>query len=256
MSGVTSWARNRRVSTKVLTVAGVAIAGMVVTGYMSLAGIADLETTRNDEIKSGVPYITGLNSAALAAKAAANDERGYLIAGDTKFRDEALGRQDAVNEDLAAARSLGEPAQQATIDEIKAAMDAWFTALEAEFTTFGTDRQAAVMAALGANRDLRKTYEGQLATEIERADKALIAGKQFDATVGSTRLSLIWTILLALGLAIFLALWVVRMIVTPLRRVSKVLEAVAEGDLSQDVDVDQKDELGHSWASRPPRSAT
>jgi methyl-accepting chemotaxis protein len=249
VSGVTSWARNRRVSTKVLTVAGVAIAGMVVTGYMSLVGIADLETTRNDEIKSAVPYLTGLNSAALAAKAAANDERGYLIAGDTKFRDEALGRQDAVNEDLAAARSLAEPAQQATIDEIKAATDAWFTALEAEFTTFGTDRQAAITAALGANRDLRKAYEGQLATEIDRADKALIAGKQFDATVGSTRLSLIWTILLALGLAIFLALWVARMIVTPLRRVSKVLEAVAEGDLSQDLDVDQKDELGHMATS-------
>ncbi len=88
MTGLTTWARDRRVSTKVLTVAGVAIAGMVVTGYMSLAGIADLKNTRNDELKVGVPYITSLNSAALAAKAAANDERGFLIAGDTGFRDD------------------------------------------------------------------------------------------------------------------------------------------------------------------------
>ncbi|MFI7540003.1 methyl-accepting chemotaxis protein [Actinoplanes sp. NPDC049599] len=246
---MTTWARNRRVSTKVLAVAGVAIAGMVVTGYMSLAGIADLKTTRNDEIKSGVPYITSLNSAALAAKAAANDERGYLIAGDAEFRDEALGRQESVDGHLAGARGLGEPAQQATIDKIKTATDAWFTALDAEFTTFATDRPAAVAVALGANRDLRKAYEGQLAEEITRAEEALIAGEDFDATVGSTRLSLIWTIVLALALAIFLALWVARMIVTPLRRVSSVLEAVAEGDLSQELDVHQKDEVGHMASS-------
>jgi methyl-accepting chemotaxis protein len=243
------WARNRRVSTKVLAVAGVAIAGMVVTGYMSLAGIEDLKTTRNDELKSGVPYINSLNGAALAAKAAANDERGYLIAGDTDFRDEALGRQETVDENLAVARGLAGSAQQATVDKIKSATDAWFTALDAEFTTFGTDRQAATTVAFGANRELRKAYEEQLATEIDRANTALIAGERFDATVTSTRLSLIWTIVLALTLAIFLALWVARMIVTPLRRVSSVLEAVAEGDLSQDLDVHQKDEVGHMASS-------
>jgi methyl-accepting chemotaxis protein len=249
VAGLTGWARNRRVSTKVLTVAGVAIAGMVVTGYMSLAGIADLKTTRNDELKVGVPYITSLNSAALAAKAAANDERGYLIAGEKSFQEDALGRKETVDGHLDTARGLAAPEQQATVDKIKAATDAWFTALTAEFTTYGTDRQAAITVALGANRDLRKAYEEQFATELSRADAALIAGKQFDATVGSTRTSLIWTIVIALALAVLLALWVARMIVTPLRRVSSVLEAVAEGDLSQQLDVDQQDEVGHMATS-------
>ncbi|GAA3350940.1 CHASE3 domain-containing protein [Amorphoplanes nipponensis] len=239
-----------------LTVAGVAIAGMVVTGFMSLAGIADLKTTRNDELRGGVPYITNLNNAALAAKAAANDERGYLIAGDPKFRDEALKRQTTVDGHLATARGLGDPPQQAAIDKLKTATDAWFTALRAEFTTFGTDRPAAIAAALGANRDLRKAYEEQLAAEIARADEALIAGRRFDATVTSTRISLIWTILIALALAVFLALWVARMIVTPLRRVSAVLEAVAEGDLSRTLDVDQRDELGHMATSLRRATAT
>jgi methyl-accepting chemotaxis protein len=249
LAGLNRWARNRKVSTKVLTVAGVAIAGMVVTGYMSLAGIADLKNTRNDELKVGVPYITSLNHVSLAAKAAANDERGYLIGGDVKFRDDALGSQATVDESLAAARALGAPVQQATVDKIKTATDAWFGSLKTEFTTFETDRPTAITAALGANRDLRKVYEGQLAEEISRAEEALIAGERFDATVSSTRLSLIWTILLALALAVFLALWVARMIVTPLRRVSSVLESVAEGDLSRELDVHQEDELGHMAVS-------
>jgi methyl-accepting chemotaxis protein len=245
LAGLTAWARNRRVSTKVLTVAGVAIAGMIVTGIMSLAGIADLKDTRNDELKRGVPYITALNEAALAAKAAANDERGYLIEGDTKFRDEAIGRKGTVDENLAAARGLASPTEQAAVDKIKAGTDGWFAALDAEFTTFTTDRPAAITAAFGANRDLRKAYEEMFAAELDRSNEALIAGRGFDATVGTTRNGLIWTIAAALALAVLLALWVARMIIVPLRRVSSVLDAVAEGDLSRDPEVDQRDEVGH-----------
>ncbi len=232
-----------------IAVTGVAIAGMVVTGLMSLAGINDLKTTRNDELKRGVPYITSLNNAALEAKAGANDERGFLIDGDPEFRDESLGRQAKVDAYLATAASLAAAPQQATIEQIKASTDSWFAALNAEFALFQTNRKAATTAALGTNRDLRKAYEVELATEIARANEALIAGKQFDATVKSTRLGLVCTVALALILALILAVGVTRMIVTPLRRVSSVLDAVADGDLSQDSQVHQEDELGHMAAS-------
>ncbi|MEU7908632.1 methyl-accepting chemotaxis protein [Actinoplanes sp. NPDC049118] len=241
---MTKWARNRRVSTKVLTVAGVAIAGMIVTGIMSLVGISGLKTTRTDELNRAVPYITALNEAALAAKAGANDERGFLIAGDKSFAAEALGRKDSVDEHLATARNLGTPAEQATIDEIKSGTDAWFAALDTEFKSYAANPEAAIEASFGANRDLRKAYEEQFATETARADAALLAGEQFDATVTKTRTTVIVTMCLALVLSVLLALWVARMIVTPLRRVSEVLDAVAGGDLSRDPEVDQKDELG------------
>ncbi|WP_433381077.1 methyl-accepting chemotaxis protein [Actinoplanes sp. CA-142083] len=241
--------RDRKVSGKILAVAGVAIAGTLVTGTMALVGIADLQGTRNSELQRGVPYITNLNDAALTAKAAANDERGYLIAGDASFKDEALGRQDEVDKSLASARALGDAGEQATVDKIKAATDAWFTAVEAEFTTYLTDKGAAVKAAMNANRDLRKTYEGLLKDEIARADQALIAGPEFGSTVGTTRTALVIALTIALALGIFLALVVARMIVVPLRKVSVVLDAVADGDLTKDADVDQRDELGRMAGS-------
>src|SRR3954454_8207141 len=245
LAGMSSWARNRRVPTKVIAATGIAIAGMVITGVMSLAGISALRTTRSDELKRDVPYITNLNNAALESKAAANDERGYLIGGDTTFRDESLGRQAKVDGYLDTASGLAAATQQATVAKIKTDVDRWFTALQAEFTQFPTDPKAAVTAALGTNRDLRKTYETGFSKEVSRASEALIAGKQFDTTVRSTRLGLVATISLALVLALILAIAVTRMIVRPLRRVSSVLEAVADGDLSQDSQVHQKDELGH-----------
>ncbi|MCU7727439.1 methyl-accepting chemotaxis protein [Actinoplanes sp. KI2] len=236
--------RDRKVATKILTVAGVAVAGTIATAAVCLIGIADLQSTRASEVQRAVPYITNLNNAALTAKAAANDERGYLIAGDTKFRDESLGRQDAVDNSLAAARALGSASEQAAIDKIKAATDAWFAALKTEFATYGTDRPAAIKAAMNANRDLRKAYESLMSAEIANAESTLVAGKTFDATVRATRAVVLVVFAACVVLAVLLALLVARMIVRPLGRVSGVLEAVAGGDLTLDAEVTQRDELG------------
>ncbi|MFI5937531.1 HAMP domain-containing protein [Actinoplanes sp. NPDC051494] len=97
---------------------------------------------------------------------------------------------------------------------------------------------------MGANRDLRKSYETLLADEIGRADDALVAGEDFDATVRDIRTLVIAVFVIGAAVAVLLALLVARMIVVPLRRVSGVLEAVADGDLSRDADVEQRDEVG------------
>jgi methyl-accepting chemotaxis protein len=211
---------------------------------MSLAGVNELQHTRGREVGQAVPYITNLNAAALTAKAAANDERGYLIAGDTKFKDESLGRQKTFAEAMAAARAAADGAAKTRIDAVQTAVDAWFTAVQAEFATFPSDRAAAVTASMGPNRQLRKTYEGLLSDEITRANQALVAGKQFDGSVHRTRTSVIVLLVISLALALAFALYVGRLIVQPLRGVSLVLDALADGDLSRSVDLHQSDELG------------
>src|SRR4051812_26945395 len=211
------WIRDRKVATKILTVAGVAVAGTVITGAVSLAGIGNLQSTRAAEVQRAVPYINNLNEAALAAKAAANDERGYLIDGDNTFRDESLGRQKTVDANLDAARALGDGTGQAAVDKIKAATGTWFAALDKEFTTYRTDPAAAIKLAMNTNRDLRKTYETVLSAEITRANDTLVEGKSFDATVSTIRTSVLSVFATSVLLAVVLALLIARMIVTPLR---------------------------------------
>ena len=48
---------------------------------------------------------------------------------------------------------------QPGIDAIEAAFQAWQQAVDAEFSQYATDRAGATAVALGANRDLRKTFE-------------------------------------------------------------------------------------------------
>jgi len=131
--GLGQWCRDRKVATKVLTVAGVAIAGTVVTGALSITGINDMASTRNGEISRMLPYATNLNDAALSLKSAANDERGYLLTKDGKFAEEALGRQAKVAASLDAARGFAGDGTD-KIDAIEAATGQWFEAVKAEFT--------------------------------------------------------------------------------------------------------------------------
>ncbi|GIE78430.1 methyl-accepting chemotaxis protein [Actinoplanes philippinensis] len=231
-----------------LTVAGVAIAGTMVTGALSVIGINDMAATRNAEIGQMAPYISDLNDAALSLKAAANDERGYLLKGDEKFATESLGRQEKVDASFTAARQLS-GGQGAEVDEIKAASDKWFAAVKDEFQLYRTDPAAAVTLALGANRDLRKAYEGLLTEEITAANQAMVAGRGFDHTMTRTRTLVIVALSTALLLCVGCALVVSRLIIVPLRRVSGVLDRVAAGDLTGDVDVYQRDELGHMAGS-------
>jgi methyl-accepting chemotaxis protein len=239
------WFADRRVATKVLVVAVVAITGAVATGVFSLTGIETLKSTRARELGVKVPYLTELNSVALTAKAAANDERGFLLTGDRSFRDGVAGRRDAVNAMLAEAAAHADAAsERATVQQIKAALDAWFAAVATEFTTYGTDRPAAVAAALGATGDLRKAYEGLLTAEIARADAEILSGRGFDDSVRDTQLRIAVLFGLALLVALALAWYVGRIISRPLRQVSAVLDAVAGGDLTREASVDQRDELG------------
>ncbi|MDI6103978.1 methyl-accepting chemotaxis protein [Actinoplanes sp. NEAU-A12] len=228
-----------------LAVAVVAVAGVMATGALSIAGIAELQNSRNAEIAEVLPYSTNLNAAALAAKAAANDERGFLLKGDTDFSEEALGRKKTVDAALAAARAVADPAEAGRMTAIQAATDKWFAALEAEFTLYQTRPDEATTLALGDNRDLRKAYETLLGEEVGYANAALLEGKEFDATVSQTRTAIIIAAITVLVVALVAAFYVARLLVQPLRRVGQVLDQVAEGDLSGDPQVHQRDEVGH-----------
>jgi methyl-accepting chemotaxis protein len=243
--GLGQWCRDRKVSTKVLSVAGVAIAGTAAVGVLSVVGINQLEADRNTEIASVLPYSTNLNNAAVTAKSAANDERGFLLKGDAEFSEEALGRKEKVDAALAAARAVADSGESAArIDAIQAATDKWFGAMESEFALYQTRPEAAIDLALGENRDLRKTYEGLLGEEIAYADAALLQGRGFDAKAQQARTTIIAMLAAVLLIGIVAALYVSRLIVHPLRRVGLVLDQVAAGDLSGDPAVEQRDEVG------------
>jgi methyl-accepting chemotaxis protein len=242
---VNRWLADRRIATKLLLVTGVAIAAAAAIGGLSLLKIEELRETRQLELGHAVPYITGLQGAALAAKAAANDERGFLLSGQRKFRDEAHGRLADVEASLAQTEGAATTDQQRrAVDGIRRAIQRWFTAVGTEFDQYATDQSGAVKAAFGPNRDLRKAYEQSLDAEITAAADQLRRGREFARTVDAARTQVLVTLLAGLTLALCFALYLARLIVVPLRSVAGVLRAVADKDLSQQAEVRSRDEIG------------
>jgi methyl-accepting chemotaxis protein len=204
-----------------------------VTTYAMMA-VGDLRAAQQAVSDRAVPYLTGLSDAALAAKSAATDERGYLLAGARKFADEAVKRRDVERAGLDQAYAhASSRAEQAAVDDIRAKLDQFNQALDHEFTLVSGDRAAAVALSNGANRDLRKAYE-QAFTDTVSAAKANVATARAAA---AARASTAYRILLVLLGAVVLCGAVVaaglsRLITRPLARTVDVMQSAAGGDLT------------------------
>ncbi|MEZ0166526.1 methyl-accepting chemotaxis protein [Kineococcus sp. LSe6-4] len=238
------WLRGRRVATRLLMATAVVAVAAAVVGALAWAALGNLQAQRQDEVGRAVPYITGLQQAALAAKAAATDERGYLITGDPTFATESLERRTAFEAALQRSRAVAAPGERATLDRIEAQVTGWFTALEAEYDRYGTDPAGATALSFGANRDLRKEYETTIAAETQRASDALAGGREFARIADRAQLSVLVVLVGGLLLAVVAALAIGRSIVAPLRHVTSVLQDVAAGDLTVTAGLDSRDEIG------------
>ena len=226
-----------RIRTKIAGVAVLFSLAMTAVAGLGVEQLSEASTHRQSVLEADVPYLAALQQAALEAKAAATDERGFLISGKADFAESFTERQVEIEGELAEATDLARSSSdRERIAAVQTSIDTWTTAVQAEFLQFADDPAGATDVALGANRDLRKDFEAKFheAVTIKRA--ALVdSGKQADAS--STRAVQLVAIALLVGLALplLLAVRVIRGITGPLGAVVTALKAAATGDLTQRV---------------------
>ncbi|MFI6071403.1 methyl-accepting chemotaxis protein [Actinoplanes sp. NPDC051343] len=204
-----------------------------VTVYAVIA-VSQLRAAQDKVSGQAVPYLTGLSDAALAAKSAANDERGYLLTGSPEYVKEAQGRRTAEKAGLDRAYAHAtSAAQRSAVDAIRSGLDRFDQALDQEFQAYPTDRAAALALSAGPNRTLRKAYEQSITNADARAS-ADVGAAQRAASATATRAHRMLLVLLAAvvlcGAAI--AAGLSRLITRPLARTVDVMEAAAAGDLT------------------------
>jgi len=206
---------------------------VAVTAYAATA-IGDVRDAQQRTSGQAVPYLTGLSDAALAAKSAATDERGYLLSGTGTFADEARGRRTTEKAGLDTARTHATTtAERAAVDTIEAGLDRFNTALDQELTLYRTDRAAAIAVSGGANRNLRKRYEQSFADAVSLAKSDVTASSAASSREASRTYKVLLGLLGAVvlcGVAVAVALS--RLITRPLARTVLVMESAADGDLT------------------------
>jgi methyl-accepting chemotaxis protein len=216
------------------------------------SNLSNVDSNASGVRGQSVPFDVHLTSAATAAKAAANDERGFLLTGEASFSEELTGRHQTVRAELAAAsKAAPTGAARADIATILKGYDAWTKALDAEVAQYATDPKGAVEVALGANRDLRKAYEQAIESAQTRGAKQVDgAFASLDDQVASAK-RLVWIVLgLLIAASALLAFFILRTVRAGVRPVlaqlsrlrdeeieglRRGLGAVAAGDLTTEL---------------------
>jgi len=225
---------------------------LVLLAVSSTLGIFLLENLSSNEstlAKKAQPYLADLSTAGVAAKGAANDERGYLMTGTPKFLSEIKTKRDAVvYPTLAHAATIYGPksAETKAVNEIVTGYKTWAAARDTELKLYSTDHKAAIDVALGANRDLRKAYEGSIDAAVAIADADVAhSSASFTSTSHTAIFVLVGFFAFALLAGIAFALRLAHSVSTRLAKLTVVSDKLAVGDVADlEVDVTGDDELG------------
>ncbi len=228
---------------KMVTPLVILLVALVGAGGFTLVLISTLERT-GEQQSAATSYLLQLENAAVALKAIANDERGYLIGGDEKYVTEVKERRVVADKAIAQAGALA-PSDGATagLSTLTNQIGAWHTALDAEFALYPSNRKAAIDAGLGANRDLRKTYEGTLKKLIDDGTAHVVAVSDLATLASRARLIVRAPTLVCALLAGAAAVAVARDIRRKTAHLMSDLDALSAGDLRPRETIEGRDEL-------------
>ena len=244
------WFTDRPVRMKILAAVAVAALTAVLVGGLAVTRLGDLRDARAEELSTALPYMNALGDIGLTAKAAANDERGYLLTADPKFQQEVQKRLETIDglfDDARAAAAT--PEEAALLDDLEAGVNDWETGLQSEFALLATDRAGAVAQAMGTTRDMRKAYEETLATGQAAAQERLTAGAGYEETVTAATRTMVAVCVVGVLLAAVMGLLVSTSVTRGLGGLRRTAEALAAGDLTAVAGLDQRDEVGQTAAA-------
>jgi methyl-accepting chemotaxis protein len=200
----------------------IAIGGLlaipVVGALMAVALFTSLQGTATSLSDRAIRFARAVDTAALEAKALANDERGFLLSGRTEFLDQMPDRIDQARAAFSEARvAAADDRQLASIDRARQGFERWLTTVDALVASAQAgDRPAAVDDALGPSRTQRKTYEAALADARGLAMDSLAATSAAvaEASMRSTIL-LIGYVGIALVAGVAIGGWLIRSVIAP-----------------------------------------
>jgi methyl-accepting chemotaxis protein len=225
---------------QVLIGVGSLLALLAIAVGLSVVLIVSFEDDATDDAQRHVLYASAIHEAALSAKGIANDQRGFLLSGNSEYLDEIRTRTADARSSftLAAAYAVDEPHREA-VQESRAGFERWLRALQGDIEAYRRgERDEAVAGSLGPTRQLRKTYEQSLAETYALGVRSIESANDSLSTSATRSVTALLTYLaVALVLGIGVALWVVRAILKPAFTLSQnAIEVLTKGRVLVDED--------------------
>ena len=238
-----------KIRAKFILAFGVILATMFSSGIYMYMQTKMLNESYAEMIEDG-ELLTELREMQFVLTGRNNDERAYLLTGKEEYTVEMKEKAEKVQalfENMQGYQKLSEK-QFELIGQAKQLYTAYLDASnKAVDALHQQNRDEAIAQHFGKERESRKEMDTVVALLVEdvnaekKADEADLVDQQVVSKVIQISLNLV-----SILLAIVFAAYLVRTIVLPLQRVNKQLQEIADGngDLTQELNVSSKDEIG------------
>lgn len=243
-----------KIRTKFILAFSLILAVMFSSGSYMYIHMQQLKSAYEEMLDDG-EFLTDLREMQFTLTGRNNDERGYVLTGDEEYRKELkekAGKIEALFQKLDEYEDITEQ-QKATLQEAKKLYQGYLAASDKAVAALDEGRREESMVYhFGLERQARKKLDSTVSTLMEDVRREKEADDQSlrEREVVSVNIQIAFSVAGVL-VAVVIGGLLIRAIIRPLNRVNEQLAAIAdgEGDLTKELTVSSKDEIGELAAS-------
>ncbi|MCY7922506.1 methyl-accepting chemotaxis protein [Bacillus spizizenii] len=237
-----------KVKTKLLGIVSILVLSMIGIGGSSVFMISST-VKKNEELKDKMEFQKEMKYIQYRLAGLSNDERGFLITGDTEYEEGMEGKAEDVLKSLDRINDLIDKEKyQSNIEDIKTRITQYRALNQQVLKAYSSDPKKAETIHFGEERTLRKEVVDPAVNKL--SDRLNQEVEDLKGEIRSNGEMSQWFIIIVTAVSmmvgIVLSLLLLRSIMVPLRSMNMQLEEIAHGeaDLTKKVIVKNKDEFG------------
>ncbi|MCY7935515.1 methyl-accepting chemotaxis protein [Bacillus spizizenii] len=237
-----------KVKTKLLGIVSILVLSMIGIGGSSVFMISST-VKKNEELKDKMEFQKEMKYIQYRLAGLSNDERGFLITGDTEYEEGMVEKAEDVLKSLDRINDLIDKEKyQSNIEDIKTRITQYRALNQQVLKAYSSDPKKAETIHFGEERTLRKEVVDPAVNKL--SDRLNQEVEDLKGEIRSNGEMSQWFIIIVTAVSmmvgIVLSLLLLRSIMVPLRSMNMQLEEIAHGeaDLTKKVIVKNKDEFG------------
>ncbi|KFI01475.1 methyl-accepting chemotaxis protein [Bacillus spizizenii] len=237
-----------KVKTKLLGIVSILVFSMIGIGGSSVFMISST-VKKNEELKDKMEFQKEMKYIQYRLAGLSNDERGFLITGDTEYEEGMEEKAEDVLKSLDRINDLIDKEKyQSNIEDIKTRITQYRALNQQVLKAYSSDPKKAETIHFGEERTLRKEVVDPAVNKL--SDRLNQEVEDLKGEIRSNGEMSQWFIIIVTAVSmmvgIVLSLLLLRSIMVPLRSMNMQLEEIAHGeaDLTKKVIVKNKDEFG------------
>ncbi|RZL03261.1 MAG: HAMP domain-containing protein [Rubrivivax sp.] len=246
-----SWFANLRLRAKLMLSFAVVLTMTLLLGVFAVLKLAAVNEQSTEVVHNWMPSIQAVSAHSVGVADLRLSDFQLVSAGDEAESQQAVKDMAQASDELKKSEAMyvkliSSPAEKALWEAFKQDWGAYLVEHQEIVKLVKADQlDAAKSRLLGRSQQLFVQANDKLDQLVLMNVKGgNEAGQQVDGIYNSARWAILVVVVLAMVLGMAMAMYVAQSISKPVRDTAQVLQAVAEGDLTQTLHSDRQDEIG------------